>query len=208
MMAEENKPRIQAASDNNQANARHAGKNDQRNRQRWSQGNQPGGKFKGKTKEIEHDTFDNTGQHDAAQFNKSLKNIADYLQLNHGNDVSEAVRNMTAVNIAIPPIPLGELDPSDTTGRTRLRVNKVDLYLWKREHAKAQDRKDKYDENMAKAYIIVYHQCSPVLKNDLEASDAFASIRSSQDIIGGHTSHSNKPTNEWVASLLSFDGQL
>ncbi len=57
------------------------------------------------------------------------------------------------------------------------------LYLWKREHAKAQDRKDKYDENMAKAYIIIYHKCSPTLKNDLEASDSFAAIRSAQDII-------------------------
>ncbi len=141
-MGEDNKPRIQAGGDNNQPNARQVGKNEWKNRQRWSQGNQPGGKFRGKTKEIEYDTFDNTGQHDAAQFNKSLKNIADYLQLNHGNDVSEAVRNMTTINIAIPPIPVGELDPNDITGRTRLPVTDVALYLWKREHAKAQDRKE------------------------------------------------------------------
>jgi hypothetical protein len=36
---------------------------------------------------------------------------------------------------------------------------------------------------MAKAYIIVYHQCSPTLKNDLKASDSFTSICSSQDVI-------------------------
>ena len=145
-------------------------------------GQQQGGKFKGKTKEIEQDTFDNTSQHDAAQFNKSLKNIADYLQLNHGNDVSEAVRNLTPVNIAIPRQPMGAINPSDAT--KRLPVTEVDLYLWKREHTKAQDRQDKYDENMAKAYIIVYHQCSPSLKNNLEASDTFATIRSAQDVIG------------------------
>ncbi len=92
--------------------------------------------------------------------------------MNYWNDVSEAVRNMTTVNIPIPATPLGELDPSDTTGSMRLKVSDVDLCLWKREHAKAQDRKDKYDKNMAKAYIIVYHQCSPVLKNDLEAAEA------------------------------------
>ena len=171
-MGEENKPRIQAAGDNNNQTNCNAGRNGWWNRQWWSQGNQPGGKFKGKTKDIEFDTFDNTGQHDAAQFNKSLKNIADYLQLNYWNDVSEAVRNMTTVNIPIPATPLGELDPSDTTGSMRLKVSDVDLCLWKREHAKAQDRKDKYDKNMAKAYIIVYHQCSPVLKNDLEAAEA------------------------------------
>ena len=181
-MGEENKPRINESGDN-KADARQGKRYDnRRNRHRWNQGQQQGGKFKGKTKEIEQDTFDNTGQHDAAQFNKSLKNIADYLQLNHGNDVSEAVRNLTPVNIAIPRQPMGAIDPSDAT--KRLPVTEVDLYLWKREHTKAQDRQDKYDENMAKAYIIVYHQCSPSLKNDLEASDTFATIRSAQDVIG------------------------
>jgi len=181
-MGEENKPRVNESGDN-KTDARQGKRNDnRRNRHRWNQGQQQGGKFKGKTKEIEQDTFDNTGHHDAAQFNKSLKNIAAYLQLNHGNDVSEAVRNLTPVNIAIPRQPMGAIDPSDAT--KRLPVTEVDLYLWKREHTKAQDRQDKYDENMAKAYIIVYHQCSPSLKNDLKASDTFATIRSAQDVIG------------------------
>jgi hypothetical protein len=60
----------------------------------------------------------------------------------------------------------------------------VDLYLWKSDHAKAQDCKDKYDENMTKAYIFIYHQCSPNPKNDLKASNTFANICSNQDIIG------------------------
>ncbi len=140
-------------------------------------------KFKGKTKEIEFDTFNNTGPHDAAQFNKSLKNITDYLQFNHGNNVSEAVCNMTTIHIAIPPVPVGKIDPNDASGTTHLPVTNVDLYLWKREHNKAEDSKDKYNKNMAKAYIIIYHQCSPTLKNDLEGSDAFVAIRSSQDVI-------------------------
>ena len=140
-MGEENKPKIATGGENNNADAQNK-KN--RNRHRWSQGQHQGGKFKGKTKEIEFDTFDNTGQHDAAQFNKSLKNIADYLQLNHGNDVSEAVRNLTPVNITVPPQPTGEIDPNDAT--KRLPVTEVDLYLWKRAHSKSQDRRDKYDE--------------------------------------------------------------
>jgi hypothetical protein len=44
----------------------------------WNQGaHHGGGKFKGKTKEIKTNTFDNTGPHDAATSNKSLKNITD-----------------------------------------------------------------------------------------------------------------------------------
>ena len=181
-MGEENKPRINDSGDNNTKVCQGRRNDNRRNRHRWNQGQQQGGKFKGKTKEIELDTFDNTGQHDAAQFNKSLKNIADYLQLNHGNNVSKAVRNLTPVNIAIPHQPVGEIDPNDDT--KRLPVTEVALYLWKREHTKAQDQLDKYNKNKAKAYIIVFHQCFPSLKNDLKASDTFAAIRSAQDVIG------------------------
>jgi hypothetical protein len=183
-MGDENKPRVSASPGEVKTKGcqGQGGRYDCRPRHRWNQGNQQG-KFKGKTKEIEYNTFNNTGPHDAAQFNKSLKNIADYLQLNHDNDVLEAVRNMTPVLISIPPVPMRLPDSSDASGVKRLPITEVDLYLWKREHNKAQDRKDKYDKNMVKAYIIFYHQCSPTLKNDLKASYLFASIRSSQDVI-------------------------
>jgi hypothetical protein len=98
--------------------------------------------------------------------------------------VSEAVCNMLPIIIKIPPTLQGSKDPANPTGNTILPVTEVDLYLWKWEHAKAQDCKDKYNKNMAKAYIIVYHQCSPTLKNDLKASDTFATICSNQDVIG------------------------
>ena len=181
-MGEENKPRINESGDN-KADARQGKRYDnRRNRHRWNQGQQQGGKFKGKTKEIEQEIFDNTSQHDTAQFNKLLKNISNYLQLNHGNNVSEAVCNLTPVDIPIPRQPVVAIDPNDDT--KRLPVMEVDLYLWKCEHTKAQDRWDKYYKNMAKAYIIVFHQCSPSLKNDLKALDTFAAIRSAQDVIG------------------------
>jgi hypothetical protein len=90
---------------------------------------------------------------------------------------------MSPIIITVPPIPQGTKDPTNTMGKTILPVTEVGLYLWKREYAKAQGCKDKYDENMAKAYIIVYHQCLPTLKNDLKDSDKFATIRQNQDVI-------------------------
>ena len=50
----------------------------------------------------------NTGLHGAAQFNKSLKNIADHLQFFQGNSIPEAVRNMVPIKIDIPPSPQGK----------------------------------------------------------------------------------------------------
>jgi hypothetical protein len=157
------------------------GGNRRNNRHRWQQGRQSGGTFRGKTKEIADDIFDNTGQHDAATFNKSLKNIADHLQLELGNDVSEAVRNMTATIIDIPGAPSPTQNPNDPT--KTIPPTDVDIFQWKRKFTKASDRLDKYEENMAKAYLIIYHQCSPALKNDLEASTAFPAIRDSQNVI-------------------------
>ncbi len=143
--------------------------------QRWNQGAHHGsGKFKGKTKEIEADVFENTGPHDEATFNKSLKNIANYLQLNHGNNVSKAVCNTTPANIILPDIPQPKPDP--TKPGKLIPVSEIDTYLCKQAHTNASERKEKYDKNMAKAYIIIYHQCSPNLKNDLKASDLFPSV--------------------------------
>jgi hypothetical protein len=180
-MGEDNKeiiPRLNAPDDSTVGACCGGGKYHPPPCQHWNQRNQSG-KFKGKTKEIEFNTFDNTGPHDAAQLNKSLKNIADHLQCIHGNAVSKAVCNMTPVKIDIPPAPQGK-----SSGSTILLVTEVKLYLWKRGHAKAQDRKDKYNKNMTKAYIIIYHQCSPNLKNDLKASNTFTNICSNQDLIG------------------------
>ncbi len=120
----------------------------------WTKNNNPA-KFRGKIKEIENDTFNNTGPHDAALFNKSLKNIVNYLQLNHGNDVSEAVWNMALVTIMIPPKPTAPPNPKDIT--KTLIVNDMDMHIWKRPFSKAHDCKDTYNENMAKAFIVIYH---------------------------------------------------
>ncbi len=146
-------------------------------RQRWNHA----GKTLRKTKEIANDIFDNTGPHDAATFNKLLKNIVDYLQLQHGSDVSEAVRTMMPTTITIPATPTPQPDP--TNPGNVIPVSKINTYIWKWESTKASDPKDKYDENMAKAYIIVYNQCSTTLKNDLKSTDKFSLIRQNQDVL-------------------------
>ncbi len=51
-------------------------------------------------------------------FNKSLKNIADYLQLNHGKDVSKAVCNMKPANIVLSDIPQPNPDPNKSRGNS------------------------------------------------------------------------------------------
>ncbi len=88
---------------------------------------------------------------------------------------------MTLANIILPDIP--QPKPNPTKPGELIPVSEIDTYLWKWAHTKASEHKEKYDENMAKAYIIIYNQCSPNLKNDLKASDLFPSIRRNQDVI-------------------------
>jgi hypothetical protein len=151
------------------------------NRRHYNTPSASGTKFVSRNKGIEHDIFDNTGSNNAAQFNKSLVQIADYLleKLDHGRDVSEAIRNMTDANIVIPPPPQGLPDPIDST--KTLPVDELQIYVWKDAFTQASKRKDYYDDGLDKAYVIIYNQCSPSLKNKLESSDSFPPIRQNQN---------------------------
>ena len=86
----------------------------------------------GKTQGLEYDIFDNTGAHDAAMFHCSLKQIADYIQPNYGDEVSEAIQTMTPLIIDIPAVPQEKQDPTDTSKVTK--VSDIDIYLWKEKH--------------------------------------------------------------------------
>ena len=171
------------SGDNNNININN--RRNRRIRNRWNNtavagNNNNNSKFEGKTTEIKNDIFDNTGPHDAALFHRSLKNIADHLQLIAGNDVSEAIRDMKLIIITIPPPPQPTVDP--TSGST-IPVSTIQEYLWKEDHKEAKGKKKKYDDNMQNAFIIILHQCSPALRNDMEAADVFPAIRVSRDPI-------------------------
>jgi hypothetical protein len=155
------------------------------NRQQWNNNSAIGstGKFKGKTPGIEHDIFDNTRAHDSANFHCSLKHIADHLQLTCCNEVCKAICTMTPVVITIPPVPKGVKDPNDSSGQTILPVDDITIYLWKEKYKKASANLDKYEVDMARAYIIIFHQCTPSLKNELKATDSFPATRVAQDPI-------------------------
>jgi hypothetical protein len=94
------------------------------NHQQWNNNSTIGsnGKFKGKTPGIKQDIFDNTGAHDAANFHRSLKHIADHLQLSCGNEICQAICTMTPVIITIPAVPTGEKDPNDSSGKPSFQL--------------------------------------------------------------------------------------
>jgi hypothetical protein len=184
-MAGDNKdkqPEIPARQANDRNNNRHGKRRQHCNRWKNAAGGSHG-KFKGKTPGIENDIFDNTGVHNATNFYCSFKQIADHLQLSCGNEVSEAIRMMTPIIIDIPAVPTVKPDPNDPLGVTMIPVTKIDIYLWKEKHKKASVKLDKYKEDMARAFIIIFHQCTPSLKNKIEAANNFPAICAAQDPI-------------------------
>jgi hypothetical protein len=64
---------------------------------------------------------------------------------------------MTPVIIMIPAVPTGEMDPNDSSGKTLLPVDNITIYLWNKKHKKASTKLDKYEINMTRAYIIIFH---------------------------------------------------
>jgi hypothetical protein len=138
-------------------------------------------KFVGKTPELKHDIFENMGAHDAHMFHHSLKHITDYIQLNYCNEVSEAIRSMTPVNIEIPEAPKDKPDPDDPD--KIIKVTEIVVYLWKEKHKKAAVKFDKYKTDMMRVFILIYHQRTLVLRNDLKAMDTWAALCTSQDPI-------------------------
>jgi hypothetical protein len=114
-------------------------------------------------------------------FHCSLKQIADVIQLNYNNEVSEAIRTMTPVIIGIPAIPQDKHDLTDPS--KIIKVSDIDIYLWKEKQKKASAKFDKYETDMERAFILIFHQCTPNLKNDIKAADTFPAMWMAQDPI-------------------------
>jgi hypothetical protein len=155
-----------------------------RARNQWNNaagGTQTGNKFRSRNKDIAEDlVFDNTGPNNAANFQNSLKGIANYLHTTYCADVSDAVRKMEAVVIEIPEPP----EPKQDAEGNDIPISSIQEYKWKESYKDQSARKNLYDESMPKAFIHIYNQCSNNLKNDLEASAAYPTIKSNTDLTG------------------------
>ena len=69
---------------------------------------------------------------------------------------------MTPVTITIPTAPADIQDPTDPL--KIIKPSKIDIYLWKKQHKKASTNLDKYEVDMACAFVLIYHQCTTHLQ--------------------------------------------
>jgi hypothetical protein len=125
--------------------------------------------------------FDNTGQNDAANFQRSLKGMANFMHTTYSAEVAEVILKMQAVTIPIQEEPKARKDPD--TGQP-IPLTSWDKHKWKQTYNEQMAKLKVYKDSIPKAYIHIYNQCSTNLKNDLEASAAFPQIESTKDPIG------------------------
>ena len=144
-------------------------------------GNIPNAKYPTRNKDLpENLVFDNTGHNDAANFQRTLKGLANFLHTTYSAEVATAILKMQAVNIAIEDEPTPRKDAMGVD----IDLTAWDIHKWKEEYNAQLKTLKVYNDSMPKAYIHLYNQCSTNLKNDLEAASAFAQVESTKDPIG------------------------
>ena len=146
-----------------------------------SSGNTPNDKYPTRNKDLpETLVFDKTGHNDAANFQRTLKGLANFLHTTYIAEVASAVLKMQAVTIPIEDEPKARKDSSGQD----LPLTSWEIHKWKEEYNAQLKILKTYNDSMPKAYIHLYNQCSTNLKNDLEAATAFTQVESAKDPIG------------------------
>ena len=124
--------------------------------------------------------FDNTGHNDAANFQRTLKGLANFLHTTYSAEVASAILEMQAVTIPIEDEPKVQKNSSGQD----LPLTSWEIHKWKEEYNAQLKTLKIYNDSMPKAYIHLYNQCLTNLKNDLEAATSFAQVESTKDPIG------------------------
>ena len=125
-------------------------------------------KYPTRNKELpEHPVFNDTGQNNAANFQRSLKGMANFMHTTYSAEVAEAILKMQVVTIPIQEEPKAQKDPD--TGQP-IPLTSWDKHKWKQTYNEQMAKLKVYKDSIPKAYIHIYNQCSTNLKNDLEAS--------------------------------------
>jgi hypothetical protein len=76
-----------------------------------SSGNTPNAKYPTRNKDLpENLVFDNTGHNDAANFQRTLKGLANFLHTTYSAEVATVILKMQAVTIALEEEPTPRLD--------------------------------------------------------------------------------------------------
>jgi hypothetical protein len=59
----------------------------------------------------------------------------------------------------------------------------MEKFTWKEDYKVVMTKKQKYEENEANAWALIYNQCSPALKNKLEGAHGYKISKKDNNVV-------------------------
>ncbi len=143
-------------------------------------------KFKGKCEDLQGHVFDAVKLNQADEYIKVKNEIAEYVGTHYenGGDVHEAIESMDATpKFPKPKKPVGELKDKNDESKGRHDVDEIDDLIWKKEIEHYVKRKVSLNNNLRKAFSLVWGQCSDVMRDKIEAKQEWKAVKAEFDVI-------------------------
>jgi hypothetical protein len=161
--------------------------------------------YKSKVVGLEDNVFNVGATSDPAKFSKSIKSIKNYIQKTYKSpdDLVKALQKLKRPTLDCPKQPkkdkhLGNDGKSDEDAYDMIK------FAWKEDYKAMQARKDRYNINESNAWALVYHQCTPGLKNKLKGASGYETAKKSNNmvklliIIRGYCCQFNSLNNKYM----------
>ena len=81
-----------------------------------------------------------------AQLTKTLKDIANYVQIKYNSKMTRMIRDVERPIFTYPAWPVGYPVTSDYGKTTHEKVDKMDVYVWKKEFEKVLNKEAEFKE--------------------------------------------------------------
>ena len=161
-----------AASTQGENGASNNERRGRRNRRR-QQGGPTTTRFQGACEDLKEHVFDSSSSKPSAElFTKTVKAIAEFVAREYSG-AGEFLPGL--VDLALPT-----LDPPADPDVN----NPLELEMWKLDLKDHRKKVDDRERNMEKVYALILEQCSPTIRDRIEAAATWTTINSTSDAIG------------------------
>ena len=128
-------------------------------------------KFKGNSISLEGYIFDFSDSKQADKFITTIRRILEHVgtKYKYGGDIYSYINNSTRFAIPLPVVP----DDTANALTRSIATKKIDLYV---------NRDGILDENLQKAYSLIFGQCTELLKSKLKSSVNWDAMSSTYDM--------------------------
>jgi hypothetical protein len=134
--------------------------------------------------EIKDNIFDVGTTNNPAKFTKSLKNVETYIQRAYKmpDNIVKAIQKMKKPTFN-PPEKLDNRKCVDSAGSYDADEYNMAKFTWKDDWKLVKTKQQKYQENKANAWALVYNQCSNKMKVKLDGTSGYKQSKKDNDVI-------------------------